>query len=294
MMTKKVPIFAAVLAGALLAFGGVVATKVHAAEGESIVLSPASERFEVDAGEAVRKTFTVINDGTVEFDFKVYATPYSVSDGSYLPNYEEKASNADVYTWVAFDQDRFTLQPGEKVDVPYTIDVPADAAPGGHYGVVFAETEAKEDNSGQISRNKRVGAILALTVEGETVLEGQQIGAQIDWLQLGGQINGLLTVENTGNTDFVMTDKITVNNILGPIAYEKQSERLILPKTTREVQLTWPNSPIMGVYKVSLQSELLGKTTTTTQWVLLMPAWMLVVSVVAIVGLIFFLIRRRR
>ncbi|MEB0161191.1 hypothetical protein, partial [Pseudomonas sp. AH2 (2023)] len=79
------------------------------------------------------------------------------------------------------------LNPGENVEVPYTISVPADATPGGHYSVIFAETQVAED-TGQIARKKRVGAIVYATVDGDYIMSGRQISGSIDWLQLGGPV----------------------------------------------------------------------------------------------------------
>lgn len=293
-MIKKITTFKAGLAIALLAFSLFSFVPARAIEGESIVLSPASKRIQIDAGETLKDTFKVINDGTQAYDFVVYASPYSVADKTYTPNYDEKKPNADLYTWVTFDKREFTLNPGETVDVPYTIDVPSDAAPGGHYSVLFAETQVAEEDSGQIARKKRVGAIVYATVKGDYITAGRQISANIDWLQLGGPITATLSVENTGNSDFVMTELIQVKNVLGGTVYEKSNERIVLPKTIRDVNLSWVNGPVMGLYNVKVESKVLAKVSTTTSWVLLMPMWILVVMVLAIIGIIYWAFRRRR
>jgi hypothetical protein len=280
---------AAVLTAITLGF-----TPAQAIEGESIVLSPASARIQVGAGETVKDTIKVINDGTTSYDFSVYSSPYSVANGTYEPNYTEKKSNADLYTWVTYDKKSYSLNPGESVDVPYTITVPADAAPGGHYGVLFAETEVPAEGSGQIARKKRVGAIVYATVKGDYITAGKQLDAKIDWLQLGGPITATLSVENTGNTDFTMTELMQVKNVLGGTVYEKTNDRTLLPKTTRDINLAWTGGPIMGLYNVKVESKILDKVTTKQSWVLLMPMWVLVLSVLAIVGIIYWLFRRRR
>ena len=292
-MTIRTPIFSAGLAIALLVFCTNLYQKAHAIEGESIVLSPASIRVNAEAGETVKGTIKVINDGTVSYDFIVYSTPYSVADKTYDANFEDKKPNADLYTWVSFDKKKYTLNPGDNIDVPYTIEVPADAAPGGHYSVLFAETEVS-DNSEQITRKKRVGAIVFATVKGDYITAGKQIGAKIDWIQLGGPITATLSVENNGNSDYTMTELMQVKNVLGGTVYEKTNERIILPKTTRDINLAWTGGPIMGLYNVKVESKILDKVTTKQSWVLLMPMWVLVLSILAIFGIIYAVFRRRR
>ncbi len=294
-MTKRTPIFTAGLAIALLVCCFSFYKSVSAIEGESIVLSPASKRLEANAGDTIRDTMKVINDGTVSYDFVVYGSPYSVANKTYIPNFDDKKPNADLYTWVNYDKKEYTLNPGESVDVPYNIVIPVDAAPGGHYSVLFAETQVSESSSGQIARKKRVGAIVYATVKGDYITAGKQTAAQIDWLQLGGPISTYLTIENTGNSDFIMTDYMRVSNVFGKKVYEKSNERIMLPKTTRDIQMNWIDGPLMGLYNVTTESKVLGKTTSQSSWVLLMPAWVVVSLVLAIAAIIYVaFIRHRR
>lgn len=286
-------IVSAGLIGALLAVLVYGALPAKAIEGESIVLSPASLRTEVEAGNTLNEKLTIINDGTTSYDFILYASPYSVTDSDYTPNYTEDKPNTNLYTWVSFEKTRYTLNPGENVEVPYTISVPADATPGGHYSVIFAETQVAED-TGQIARKKRVGAIVYATVEGDYIMSGRQTSGSIDWLQLGGPITGLVTVENDGNSDFEMQEKMTVKNVLGGTVYEKTGERIVLPKTTRDVSFAWTESPLMGLYNVSIETTVLDQKAVTQSWVLLLPAWLLVVMALSIVGIIYYAFFRHR
>lgn len=294
MSFPRISVILAGLAIALLASFGIFFSTAQAIEGESIVLSPATIRTTIDAGDTLNRTLKVINDGTITYDFVVYASPYSVSDGDYTPNYTETKPNTNLYTWVSFEKTRYTLNPGENVEVPYTISVPADAAPGGHYSVIFAETQIADDVTDQIARKKRVGAIVYATVDGDYILSGRQTSGSIDWLQLGGPITGLVTIENDGNTDFEMQEKMTVKNVLGGTVYEKTGERIMLPKTTRDVSFAWTESPLMGLYNVSIETTVLDQKTVTQSWVLLLPAWLLVVMALSIVGIIYYAFFRHR
>ena len=294
MITTRKNFITAGLCAALLFATTVTSGITHAIEGESIVLSPASTRVPLNAGETKKGTIKVINDGTVSYDFVVYASPYSVADRSYIPNYNEKKANADLYTWVTYDKKEYTLNPGQSVDVPYTITVPADAAPGGHYSVLFAETQTSDENGGQIARKKRVGTIVYATVKGDYITAGKQLNTQIDWLQLGGPVTATVSIENTGNTDFVMTELFEVRNVLGGLAYKKTNERIMLPKTTRDVTMSWDQGPIMGLYKVKAETKVLEKITSKESWVLLMPMWVLVAMVAAIGAIIYYAFFRHR
>ncbi|MGB3023902.1 MAG: hypothetical protein WBB39_03825 [Candidatus Saccharimonadales bacterium] len=267
---------------------------VRAIEGESIVMSPTSKPYKLDAGQTKSDSFTIINDGTSRYTFKVYAVPYSVKNSQYEADLETKLPNADAYQWIKFEQNRYELKPGEKVDVPYTITVPADAAPGGHYGVLFAETEVDPSQTSQIGRQKRVGSIIYATVNGDYIQAGRQIEVLIDPIQIGYPLRGRMTVENTGNTDFVMKSTLRINNILGGNMYNKTTEYVLLPKTTRDIPLAWEQGPWLGWYNVQTESDILGKKVTHDQLVFIAPLWFVLIAALVFLAILYMLYRRFR
>lgn len=272
-----------------------VSLPVHAIEGESIVLSPGSEAMSVKAGESYSNKFVIINDGTNAYTFRVYAAPYSVDGTNYTPNFEEgRAANADLYKWITLEKSRYDIKPGEKVEVPYTVKTPSDATPGGHYGVIFAETQVDESQQSQIGRQKRVGMIVYGTVDGQYLSAGKQLESRIDWLQIGGELATSMTVENTGNVHYSMKHALRIKNVLGQTVYDNTTDRIIMPKTTRDITDKWSKGATMGVYSVTTESTILDKVTTQTSWVVLVPSWFVIVAVIVIVAFIVLAVRARR
>jgi hypothetical protein len=267
---------------------------VQAIQGESIVMSPTSKPYKLDAGQVRSDNFTIINDGTSHYTFKVYAVPYSIKNSRYEADLETKAPNADAYQWVKFEQNRYELNPGEKVIVPYTITVPSDAAPGGHYGVIFAETEVDPNQTAQIGRQKRVGTIIYATVDGDYIQAGREVETIVDAVQIGYPLRGRMTVENTGNADFVMKSTLRINNIFGNNMYNKTTEYVLLPKTTRDIPLTWENGPWLGWYNVQTESEILGKKVSHDKLVFIAPLWFLLVTTLVLLAIFYMIYRHFR
>ena len=291
-MTIKYILLTAALIAALLNIG--VTNTVSAAEGESIVMSPASSQLQLNAGETSKKSFSIINDGTVTLDFKVYAAPYSVKNDSYTPDFTSERANTDIYSWITFSQKSWKLEPGKTVEIFYEISVPRDAAPGGHYGVIFAETQANNQDQGQIKRQKRVGAIMYGVVNGDYIQAGREIETVIPSFKIGGVPSAMMTVENTGNAHFVSKETFRVKNILGEKVYERTMEHIILPKTTRDIGLVWEKGANLGWYTVETQSVILGKTVSHSGLVFVAPLWFLVIVALVIFGIIYMLWRRFR
>lgn len=261
---------------------------------ERITLSPAVSRPELDAGQVVAGKLTIINDGQVGYEFLVYARPFSVSGEGYDPNYTEINERTEAYQWVSFDNTEYRLEPGESVEVGYTVRVPKDAASGGHYAVLFAETQPPA-GSANVARKKRVGSLLYMNVSGDTRLSGSLESWGAPFWQKRRPVTSQLRIRNDGNTHFQADLQATYTNILGKKQFELNQQLLILPGTTRRVPVTWQNTPTLGLFKASGTVTFLDQThNLPTQWVLLLPVRIVAVFVSVIVVLLIILWLKKR
>lgn len=275
------------LCSTLLVTGAAFSAPVSAVDAESMTISPVALPHTVDAGSTVQDKFTVINDGNTEYDFIVYAAPYSVSNYSYNPDYISLKDNTDAFQWVQFDQTSWTLKPGDRIDIPYTLRIPADAAPGGHYGVLFAETQPTEADGTQILRKKRIGTVLQMTVNGDYITAGKTTDTMIDWIQFSPPLTAIARIENTGNVDFKATTIMRAKDVFGNTKYQAASENTVYPKTIRDVKPAWDKAPWLGLYKVELETKVLDKSQISEQFVLIAPKWLLIVLALVLTGGIY-------
>lgn len=257
--------------------GLIVPSTAHAQtiDNESITLSPVSSKYKVDAGTTVSDKLTIVNDGKISYDFIVYSRPYSVTNENYEPNFTETPKNADAYTWVRFAKTKFHLEAGKSVDVPYTISVPKEAAPGGHYGVVFAETQPPESQAGgnSVVRKKRVGSILYATVNGQYITSGEVVSTNIPFWQLQPPLRAESSVKNTGNSDFTNDIVYTVKDVFGNVKFKDVKQYTILPQTTRAFSLEWKDASWFGFYQVELEQKVLDKKSLESGYVLILPRY---------------------
>ncbi len=264
----------------------------HAADPvESITLSPTSKTYKVDPGQTFQDSLTVVNDGGTAYDFVVYAAPYSVASGPYdKPDYTTTTGNADAYSWFQFQQTSWHVEAGQTLTVPFTVYVKKNAAPGGHYGVLFAEIQPSEDSSGTTTlvRKKRVGTVIYATVSGDVRLSGQLAGTDIPWFQSTAPLNVTSSIQNTGNSDFVAHVSYQVSDIFGSVKFTTEGNYVVLPSTTRDVIQSWPGVPWFGLFKARITTTFLETTNTRESYVLVMPIWLvLLVSVMVVSGGIY-------
>ncbi len=264
---------------------------------ESITLSPTSRNFTIDAGKIIDDSLTIINDGETAYDFLVYARPYSVSNEAYDPNFTLTPSNADVYEWAQFPQTKYHLEVGKSVKVKYSLHVPVGARPGGHYGVIFAETQAPDGatTGNSIIRKKRVGSIIYATVNGSYKTAGEAVASDIPFWQVQPPLHTSVTAKNTGNTDFTDTVRLTVKDVFGGIKYDSAKDYQVLPQTTRKISLDWDKSSWFGLYKVEATQRILGRTTDSNGYVLMMPRYLpIALVVVLLIGGAYAWFRRKK
>jgi len=263
---------------------------------EGITMSPVSRHYELDAGNTTADSLKIINSGDVAYDFIVYGRPYTIVNSDYLtPNYGDEASkkaNADVYKWAEFDQDKYHLEPGQSVDVPYRLNVPKDASPGGHYGVLFAETQSVGDQT--ISRNKRVGSVMYVNVKGDYTKGVELTKPSTSLLQINPPLAVNVSAKNTGNSGFVAKIDFKVFDIFGGEKYSTQVEQDVLPDSTRASVLEWRESPSFGLFKVRVDTAALDKTASMESYVFMAPFWFYGFIAILVVGGVMYAVARRK
>jgi hypothetical protein len=284
----------AIVAGTSLVTGHTVAAADTIGGTERITLSPSSTTLKVDAGSTQQGSMKVTNDGDVSYSFSVYARPYGVSNELYEPDFTKNQQNTGVYKWVQFDQTKYQIQPGQTVEVRYTLRVPADVAPGGHYGVLFAETDEKGLESTGVARKKRVGDLLYVTVNGTYKTKGNFKEFILPFWQTHAPVVSSARIENAGNADFRAKVSTTAKDLFGRTKYTYTGDPIILPGTTRLVEMKWELAPNFGLFKVTQTVEFLDQKQHQDGYVLMAPKWAPVVLLLLVaVGAAYAVLQRR-
>ena len=295
-ITVKNRVTAGLLAGLLFAVSVSGTTRAANPTEESITMTPVNIRMSIDAGTEKTSKFSIFNDGEVSYDFKVYASPYYVKDSSYTTDFATERVNADAYKWVKFEKDSYFAEAHKVVVVNFTITAPKNAAPGGHYGILFAETQApnESEEGTSLRRNKRVGAPLFLNVNGQYSMGGVMSEINTPLLQTAPPLSSTFRVTNTGNSDFMTDTSYEIQDIFGNRKYFKKQEFVVFPETTRDFTLKWENSPTYGLYRVNTVVKFLDQEKQASTIVLIAPIWVYVMVLLAVAATLYYLILGRK
>jgi len=198
------------------------------------------------------------------------------------------------------------LIPKEVKTMQITINVPADASPGGHYGIIrFTATPPSLKNSG-VSLSTSLGALLLVTVNGQ-VNENMSIkdfsvnkaGKKGSIFQ-SGPVSFVERIENTGNIHEQPSGQVVVTDMFGRKVASLNVNlppRNILPQSTRKFEQPLDKSVIgtkklFGRYtaKLTVTYGKDKKTMTSSLSFWIIPYRLVAIVIVAlIVG--FFLLR---
>ncbi|MBU1670556.1 MAG: hypothetical protein KKF41_15880 [Actinobacteria bacterium] len=215
-----------------------------------VTVYPAKMELTVAAGTSQPFEINVRNDSDAPQALKVYFMDYLIRpDNSFV--FEEPGHYSySCAKWLDTDSFEMLVQPGETAAKPFAVSVPADAEPGGHYGVIFFEqTRLPGEPAGQVQATGRIGVVTLITVPGEIIREGVIKDVQVNsawwWptrklpLLPVTKIQCRVIFENKGNVHLTVKGKLTFTPSFGwGSGTVDLGEITVLPKTERYLEAT--------------------------------------------------------
>jgi hypothetical protein len=177
--------------------------------------------YTVDPGEKVDDSLTVFNYSNVPMTFRIYATDAFNNDAGAFDILTSDKKPTDVGSWVSIEQEFLTLQPNTQATLPFTLTVPADAAPGDHAGAIVASNtaEGQEVNGAIVDVERRTGSRIYLRVNGPVEANLAVASVSTTYRQsvnpFGGEAEVAYTIENRGNVRLGGTAELQLEGPFG-------------------------------------------------------------------------------
>ncbi|MFK7780477.1 MAG: hypothetical protein QM490_05085 [Candidatus Gracilibacteria bacterium] len=140
----------------------------------NLTVSPIRYEIDTSTGSIITKTATLFNRSDQAHTIITGKSDFVSKDSTGNPHFIRKSelvfSGQELSSWIEIDIDSFVIEPGESKDISFTITIPVDATPGGHYGAIFFKNNNSEESSGaQIAINVDYGVLLLIKVDGEII-----------------------------------------------------------------------------------------------------------------------------
>lgn len=228
--------------------------------GLSIKISPVLfDELTAAPGESLSGTVTLSNPGAEQLMLypgtRNFIPDPTSEEG--VPKLTTESTPYALQDWITFDKQELKLAPGAKEDIRFTVDIPKNAQPGGHYGSLVFSTKAPQGapESTQLKVESAVSALVLLTVSGDVKENGEVEFSNTRTAD--NKIEFTLRFKNTGNTHVKPSANITITNWLNSTVGEVKIEgQNVLPDSSRVLTGTWdPQGSLFGKYTAKLDGK---------------------------------------
>ena len=279
-------------------FGLFLNNQVNAQTGQGVGISPLTFELTANPGDIIVNQLKVYNPNESTIGIKMEVEDFTVTGE--IGHVKIEPAETETYSiarWVTMEPEKFVLGPREQRFIAFTIKIPENAEPGGHYGSILAGTTAVigEEFTGTTIAG-RVGALVLLSVSGEveehlTVEEFHDSG-----YSEYGPIDFTMRFENTGTIHVKPKGYITIVNWLGrKVADLEIPQRNVLPDSIRKIETSWNQKWLWGgKYTATLSGSYGISNIPFSPVVITFWAFPWKAGIGILLFIIFFILTRRR
>lgn len=214
----------------------------------ALIVSPARIEIASDPGKPVSGKMSLINNAEKSMTFYSSAQNFEAGGETGTPLFVD--SKDELASWVEI-QKQITLNPGERKEVEFKVNLPEKAGVGGHFAAIFWGTEPPvAEGEGGVSIGAKVGSLLFLKVNGQIVEKGNII----EFRTFGNKkmfdvlpVDFVYRFENSGNDRSKPAGTVKILNTFGfekEVITANKKEGSVLPESIRRFYTSWGREDI--------------------------------------------------
>lgn len=223
-----------------------------AQQGDALTLSVTPVLYEMSAEPSQRWSSSLRVVNVNDFDLTVYPEVVNFAPqgeggrGAFVPIEATDRRGATLAEWVDLEAEPVTIEREQSVEIPFTVTVPPDAAPGGHFAAFLISTRPPDDAEGpRVQTAQAITSLFFLRVAGDIIEDGRIREFRPTARVLGQpEATFALRFENRGNVHLQPQGEITITNMWGQergVIPINQGSRFgnVLPDSIRRFTYTW-------------------------------------------------------
>ncbi len=210
---------------------------------QALTVSPARMEIKADPGTPVTGKFLIINEQNTDQVFYTSVENFEAQGESGTPYFSQ--SKDGLASWVTVI-DKVEIKKGDRLEIPFTINVPKNADAGGHFAAIFLNTVRPSTNGGEVSIGAKVGMLMLLRVSGTIKEEGGILSFSLKNSTTNVYTSIPLTFvyrfSNNGNDRANPSGTLSIKNMVGGVAKELNPNPAlgnVLPNSIRRFEVTW-------------------------------------------------------
>lgn len=274
---------------------------VKAADGPvGLQVSPAIIEINAEKGKTYDIKIKITNTTTSDQEYYANINDFKAKDETGNPEFitdAKASSNASIVQWIQ-PIAKFSLNPNQSKEIIAKMAVPANAEPGGHYGIIRFGNQPATTGQVGASLAASAGPLVLVRVDGEvkeslTVADfyTQHKGKKQSFFEYG-PVDFVERLTNNGNVHVKPKGDIVVTNMLGrQVGSVKVNDNNgnVLPNSTRRFEQRLENKWMFGKYtaKMTLSYGTAGGAldAVTTFWVI--PYKLIALLLLIVIFIIF-------
>ncbi len=282
-------------------------------DAQGLTVSPPLSESDMNPGSSTKFTIKLSNPTSEEVKVYPIVKDFTSRNEEGDPLFLEPGDASRTYSlskWVQAEKDQIILAPQQTIGWEYSVVLPKDAGPGGHYGAILfsSSPEVSEGTNNQVGISSMVASLVLINVPGE-ITESATISDfssdKIFYQKYPVLINTRIT--NNGNSHITPMGTIKITNMFGKEVLNSDlntAKGRILPEGTRKFESKWNTGgpfwklPI-GRYTVSLNGTYGSNNNTivASYFFWFFPLWFVIAVPVVLLFLIILtivIIKKRR
>jgi len=210
----------------------------------AITISPPIIEFDARPGDTIVDVIKLYNETTEAQTLTGAVQTFKALNETGAPSFLSPEESTDLATWLKLDETAVTLAADERKDVLFSINVPADAEPGGHFaGILWTPSGTTTLEGSGVGVTLKTGTLILVRVAGNVSETGRVVGFTADKSSYNYlPANFSVRFENLGNVHLKPVGTIEISNLLGrkvtslPINGDLSN---VLPDSIRKFDATW-------------------------------------------------------
>lgn len=224
----------------------------YAQSGAPLSLSVSPTLFEMSAvpSQVWKSGIKIINNN--KHELVVYASVVNfapqgeLGEGKFLPVFENFTEGATLAEWIDISSEPIVIKAEQSKQVPFTVAVPSDASPGGHFAAIMIGTRPPEtEGVVQVKTSQIVTSLFFVRVAGDVIEDGaiREFVVEKTFADTP-EATFQLRFENNGNVHIQPQGEIVITNMWGkergviPINHKTHFGN-VLPESIRKFEFTW-------------------------------------------------------
>ncbi|MBI3638286.1 hypothetical protein HY227_00905 [Candidatus Wolfebacteria bacterium] len=258
----------------------------------ALTVGPIKLEYSANPGDTISGTLFLMNEESETRTFYPVFEKFTENNGErqFFPS-----EASDLAEWFK-STPSVTLKPQEQKTLPFAINVPKNASPGGHYAVIWWSTApANSKSSEQVAIVTRAGILVYLRVSGDIKESGEIADFSTNnnksffW---GLPVNFNVLFKNNGNVHLKPQGEIKIKNLFGmteTVLPVNPYGLIALPQSEKGISAKWESGFVFGPYQAQLQLAYGENKTQIAKniWIFVTPIKTLIAVIIALLLITF-------